>query len=97
MQSLFPCSVIVQFLGGYQSSLSGKLAVLHGRNFNMGCYAQSFQPKFFIPAKLLGTICFYHFVLLSVTLTLAGVTRSVQSKTFQLHFLAHCSTEKDEI
>ena len=46
---------------------------------------------------LTDTIGFYHLVPLSVTLTLDGVTRSVQSKTPWLQFLAHFSTGKDEI
>ena len=58
---------------------------------------QSFQPIFFIPAMLIGTIDFYHFLLLSLTLTLCGVKRSAQSKTYWLHFLPHFSSEQDEI
>ena len=48
-----------------------RLAILSGRNFNIGHYTQTFQPNFFIPAMLIGTTDFYHIILLSVTLTLA--------------------------
>ena len=33
---------------------------------------QTVQPNFVIPAMLTGTIDFYHFILLSLTLTLPG-------------------------
>ena len=46
---------------------------------------------------LKGTIDLYHFRPLSLTLTLAGITRSVQSKTSWLHFLTLFSTDQDEI
>ena len=46
--------------------------VLYGKNFNVGQYMQTFQPTFFIPALLIGTIGFYHFIPLSLTLTLPG-------------------------
>ena len=59
------------------------------KNFDIGFYLQTFQPIFFIPTMLIGTIDFYHFMPLSLTLTLPRVTRSAQSKTCWLHFLAH--------
>ena len=46
---------------------------------------------------LIGTIDFYHFLLLSLTLTLLGITRPAQIKTYWLHFLAHFSSDRDEI
>ena len=33
---------------------------------------QTFQPIFVVPAMFVGTIDFYHFIPLSLTLTLAG-------------------------
>ena len=53
-------------------------------------YLHTFQPKFFIPAMLTGTINFYHFLPLSVTLICLGVTRLAQSwqcKICWLHFV----------
>ena len=51
---------------------------------------------------LTGTIDFYHFIPLSFILTLpggggGGGTRSVQSKTHWLHFLAHFSAHPDAV
>ena len=43
--------------------------VLHGKNFDTGHYMQTFQPDFFTPATLIGTIDFY-FIPHSLTLTL---------------------------
>ena len=47
-------------------------AVLSGKNFKFGPYTQTFQPDLFIPVMFIGTIGFYHVILLSVTLTLDG-------------------------
>ena len=68
------------------SCVSGQLAV-HGRNLYIGHYMQTVQPKLFIPAMLIATIDIYHFIWLLLILTLLGVTRSAQSKTYWLHFL----------
>ena len=38
---------------------------LCGKNFNIWHYAQTFQPNFSIPAMLIGTIDFYHFIWLA--------------------------------
>ena len=79
------------------SRMAGWLSWL-GKNFNIGCYMQTFRPIFFIPAMLIGTIDFYHFIPLPLTLTLPGFTRSAQSKTSWLHFLTHIFlTDQDEI
>ena len=43
-----------------ESCSSGRLAVLRGKNFNVGHYTQTFKP-FFIPAMLIGTTDFYKF------------------------------------
>ena len=56
----------------------------------------NFQPVVFIPVMLIGTIDFYHFMSLSLTVTLAGVTSSAQSKTAWLHFLPYFSSDQDE-
>ena len=47
-------------------------AILRGKNFNIVCYAQTFQLQIVVPAMLMETIDCYHFIQLSVTLTLAG-------------------------
>ena len=46
--------------------------IMCGKNCNFGYYMQTFQPTFFVPAMLIGTIYFYHVRLLSLTLTLPG-------------------------
>ena len=50
---------------------ASQLAILHGKKFNVGHYAQAFQPIFFISAMF---ICAndYHFIPFSLTLTLPG-------------------------
>ena len=48
------------------------LSIKHGKNFKVGYYMQTSRPNLFIPAILIGTIDFYHFILLSLTLTLPG-------------------------
>ena len=47
---------------------SGRPAVARGKFFSIGHYTQTFQPKFFVPALPIAII--YHFISLSVTLTL---------------------------
>ena len=42
------------------------------KNFNVEHYAQTFQPKFLIPAMLIGTTDFYNFMPLAVILILDG-------------------------
>ena len=54
------------------SGPGSQLAVLCGKNFYSGYYTQIVEPKLFIPPMLVGTIDFYHFILLSLTLTLHG-------------------------
>ena len=60
-------------------------------------YAHTFLTYFFVLAMLIGTIDFWCFMPLSVTLTLAGVTRSLESKTDGHNFRVHFSTNQDEI
>ena len=64
-------------------------SVLHGKNLSVRNYMQNIQPDWSIPAMLIGTIDFYLFIPFSLSLTLSGITRSAQSKTYWLHFLAH--------
>ena len=35
---------------------TSRRAVLCGKNFNIGCYMETFQPDCFVPAMLVGTI-----------------------------------------
>ena len=56
-----------------------------------------FFNHFFMPVKIMGTIDFLHFIPLSLTLTLPGVTRSAQSNIFWLYFLACFSTDQNKI
>ena len=60
-------------------------ARLHGKNVNIGHCMQTFQPNFVDTCHVIGTIDFYHFIPLLLTLT------------FWLHFLAHFATDQDEI
>ena len=45
-------------------------AILHDKKLNIGHNMQTFQPNYFIPAMLIGTIDFHHLKPLSLTLTL---------------------------
>ena len=56
---------------------------------NVGHHVQTFYPDFFvIPVMLIGTIDFYHFIPLSVTLTMAG-GHTVCAKQNMLALLSH--------
>ena len=64
----------------------------------VGCCVQTFGPDSFIPAMLQTTVTPYHFILLSVALTLTDwMTRSVKCSTCWGHFLAHFSSDQNEI
>ena len=65
-----------------ESCSSGQLAVLRGKNFNVIHYTQTFQPNVFIPAQLIGTIDFYHFMPLSLTLSQGGHKVSAKQNLF---------------
>ena len=54
-------------------------------------------PKFFRPFIFIATVDFFHFITSSVTLSLAGVTRSMKSKTCWLHILVLFHAELDEM
>ena len=51
------------------------LPVLCGQKINIGHCMQTFQSFFSVPAMLVATIDFYHFVPISVTLTVGGGLR----------------------
>ena len=72
-------------------------AILLGKNFIVVHYMQTVQPNFFIPAILIGTIDFYHFIPISLTMTLPRGYKVSANKTFWLHFPPHCSSDQDEI
>ena len=58
---------------------AGRPSILYGKNLSISCIAhcmQTFQQIFFLMAMLIGTSDFYHFIPLSLSLTL-------------LHFLPH--------
>ena len=87
-----------------ESRLSGQTACWGGGGGWGGwptCIAkiltQTVQPICSKPAMLIGTNDFYHFIPFSLTLTLPGVTKSVQSTALWLHFLTHFSYDQDEI
>ena len=46
------------------------LVVLHGKNVNDGHYYANCSTRFFLPAMLVGTIDFYHFIPLPLALPL---------------------------
>ena len=50
-----------------ESCLAGELAILRGKNFNIGHDMQTVPPHYLIPAMHIGTIDFYHFIPLSQT------------------------------
>ena len=50
-----------------------------------------------MPATLMGTIDFYNFIPVSLTLTLPGAHKVSANKTYWLHFLPHFSSDQDEI
>ena len=77
--------------------LSGRPSVLRGKNFNVGYYTQTGQPIVFIPAMHIGAIDFNRAIPFHWPWPCLGVTRSAQSKTFWLHFLAHFSSDEDEV
>ena len=47
---------------------ANQMAVLYGTSFNIGYYVQNVEPIVFIPARLMGTIDFFHFMPLSMVL-----------------------------
>ena len=70
------------------NQLFAHLSILFGKTFNVAHFTQTFEPNVFISAILIGIIDIYYFLPLSLTLTLDGVTRSTQSETCWLYFLA---------
>ena len=58
---------------------------------------QTFQQVFFIPAMLIGTINFYHFIPLSAILTLAWGHKVSTRQSLLASFLTHFSADEDEV
>ena len=78
--------------------LPGRPAVVHGKTVEVGYYTQNVQPSYFLPAMLIGTIEFCHVVPQSLTLILAGGTRSAQRKPcFGFIFSDSFSSNQDEV
>ena len=78
-------------------SLSGWSAgKLPGKNVYTGHYTQTFQPIFFIPTMVTGTMDFCHFILLSLTLIWGRGKGRVEGVT-RLRFLAHFSNDQGRI
>ena len=77
---LFCLSMSIIFLCN-ESCSAGWLAVLHGKNFNVGHYTQTIQPNVFIPAIPIGTVDFYQFIPLSLILTLNGGHKDQRKET----------------
>ena len=69
------------------------LCILHGNNFQ--CW--TLQAKSFIPARLVGTIDHYHFMALSVALTLFESHNVSKKQNLLLHFPTGFSTDQDKI
>ena len=65
---------------------AGRPAILRGKNFNIGHYMQTVPPNVFIPAMLIGTTDFYHFIPLSLSLTLPG-GHSISTKQKPIGFI----------
>ena len=68
-----------------QAGWQARLVILCGKTFSIEQYMQTF-PTIFIPARLVGTIDLYHLIPLTMTVNLAGVTRSEQSLLAPIHF-----------
>ena len=73
--------------------MDSQQTILRGKNSDIGHYMQTVQPNVFIPGMLIGTIGFYHFILLS----LPGGHKVSMNKTCCLHFLTLFSSDQDEI
>ena len=69
----------------------------HVKNFNVGHYTQTVQSNIFIPAMLIGTIDFYHFLQFSLTLTLPGGRKVSAKQNLLISFFAHFSSDQNEI
>ena len=71
-----------------ESCLFSQPVVLRGKHLDIVQYTQTFQPNVFIPAMLISTSDFYHFMPLSLTLALVEVTMSANLLVsfFPTHF-----------
>ena len=72
-------------------------SVLCGKSFNTGHGTQTFQPVLLIPAMLIGTMDFYHFIPLSLTLTLPGGHKVSTKQSLLASFFCMLSADQDEI
>ena len=79
------------------SQLSVSPYILHGKILTLHTVRKVFNQILFIFSMLIATTDFYHSIPFSVTLTLAGVTVSAESKTCWLHFLVHFFTDEDKM
>ena len=66
-------------------------------NFTVGHDTQTFLLNPFIRAMCIGTIDFYHFTPLAMTLTLAGGYKVSASQIYWLHFLLHFWSDQQQI
>ena len=78
--------------------LSGKPSHMT-ENFNIGYYTHTVRPHLFIPVMLMGTIDFYCFTQISVSLVLIRGYKvsELESNTYLFPFLSHFPTDQDEI
>ena len=75
------------------SKPAGHLSVLCGENFNIRHYMQTVQPNISIPAILVGTVDFYQFIQLS--LTLPGDHKISAKQNLLVSFCGHFSSDQD--
>ena len=95
--SVHKCSGTVCYAFHSILSFASLPSVFRGKTLTLVITRKMSDHFFIIPAMLIGTFDFYHFIPLSVTLTLPGLTRSTRNKTYWLRFLAHFSSDRDEI
>ena len=76
---------------------AGQLVILRSNYINVRHHMQTVRSNFLIHAMLIGTFDFYHFVLLSLALTLPGGHKVSAKQICWLHFLTHFSSDEDEI
>ena len=72
-------------------------SVLRSRNFNVGHFTQTFLPKFLHACLAHRQHDIYHYIPLSVILTLRSDGRRKAAPVAYINFLPHLSTDHDEI
>ena len=75
---------------------AGHPSIVCCKNFYVGHCTQTFQPNCFISAMLLGIVHFYHFLPLSLTLTLPGGHKVSTKQNLLASFLTHFSADQGE-